>query len=169
MKLRPVGAQSFHAERRTYTTMLPAAFRKFTNASKNGWSLYSLSYKTSTLTSQFSIVLHRLRKQCATEFLTHFYGHLILPQLPSWKLVNCGTEHHCSFSSVDVEHYSKYALTYTEVSFDECLKALVLSQGIYRELRWMDRMKCAVIYRSMYCNRSRGPAGLPPCVPFTKG
>jgi len=34
MKIRPVGAELFHADRRTYMTKLIVAFRNFANAPK---------------------------------------------------------------------------------------------------------------------------------------
>jgi len=37
MKIRPVGAELFHAYRRTDMTQLIAAFRNFANAPKNWW------------------------------------------------------------------------------------------------------------------------------------
>jgi hypothetical protein len=40
VKIRPVGDQSFHADRRIDMTKLTVASRKFTNAPKNGWCLY---------------------------------------------------------------------------------------------------------------------------------
>ena len=36
IKIRPVGAECFHADRRTDTTKLIPAFRDFANASKSG-------------------------------------------------------------------------------------------------------------------------------------
>jgi len=37
MKIRPVGAELFHAYRRTDMTQLIAAFRNFANPPKNWW------------------------------------------------------------------------------------------------------------------------------------
>jgi len=168
VKIRPVGDQSFHADRRIDMTKLTVAFRKFTNAPKNGWCLYLLLffYKTSPLTSQFSIVQHLPRKHCATEFLTHFYGHLMLPRLASWKLVNCGTEFHFWLSSPNITKYSKYVLTYTEVRLDVCLQALVQSQGQKQETK-MDGQNEVWCCIQVYVHRRRGPARPPACAPYT--
>jgi hypothetical protein len=124
--------------------------------------------KPSPLTRKFSIVLHRLRKHCATEFLTHFYGHPILPRLPSWKPVKCGTEFHCCFSSADTTNCSKYALTDTEGRLDECLQALGLSHGQKQETK-MDGQNEVCCYIQVYVHRRRGPGEPPPCVLYKNG
>jgi len=75
----------------------------------------------------------------------------MLPRLPSWKLVNCGTEFHCCFSSANITHYSKCALAYeyTAVRFDECLQPLVLSQGKKQETK-MDGQNEVCCYIQVY-------------------
>jgi hypothetical protein len=44
MKIRPVGAELFHADRRTDTTKLKVAFRDFVNAPKQGTPHVTTTY-----------------------------------------------------------------------------------------------------------------------------
>jgi hypothetical protein len=88
----------------------------------------------------------------------------MLPRLPTLKLVNCGAEARCYFSSANVTNYSKYALTDTEARFDECLQALVLSQG-YKQGTKMDGQNKVSCYIEVYVHRRGGPGGPPAGVP----
>ena len=73
MKIRPVGAELFHADGRTYMTKLIVAFRNFANAPKKQ-TFRSFNAKNSDIQMYLKTKSHLwqlYKKTCAP---THWYG-----------------------------------------------------------------------------------------------